>query len=281
MRGVCDATNTKYYVDDYGISLNLASKLAHDSFQSGKELFLSKLAVAWTQVQNDILINGFNFNKVLQTYQNKFTTETTTKTSFVINNYCANAGIYINYFKVKVIGTGTLRVLLNDVDIFTTNPSTPLVNNVEDETVTLTIDAYIPDNSTLEIISMGVNIQDAGGYPMEVSGYIKCDKSYFLCKYYDLLAPAVIYKLCALILNEQLLNPRYNDFIAYADEGNKLALKIAQYDTSLTPIPIDQLPQKTGQYQRELKNISKMIPVPKCDCCFECEGSISFDFVNL
>lgn len=282
MRGLCEATDTRYYVDDYGISLNLASKLAHDSFQSGRELFLSKLALAWRIVENDIAVNGFNFNKVLHTYQNKFTTQITDQTETTFPNSCVNAGVWINYFKVKVIGTGTLRVLLNGTDIFITNPSLPSApNDVSDETVTLTVDAYIPDNSTLEIISTGVTIQDAGGTFAEVSGYIKCDKSYYLCKYSDLIVFAVIYKLCALILNEQLLNPRYNDFIAYSNEGNQLALKIAQLDTSLTLVTFEELPQKKGAYQRELESISKILPVPKCDCCFECEGTVKFDIVRL
>ena len=274
MRGICDASSVKYYTDDYGVGLYHASKLAQGANHTGKDLFNSKLTLAWNIVLSDILLDGFQFDKVIEDISTSFNDGYNTETSVSINNGYEYASTYINYLIFKVTGTGTLNVSINGVDVFN--------DTVSNEDIRIDINANIEDETTISITHNGtIQLTDADGNPFLISGYIKCNKEKYLCRYADVLALAVLSKLCALILNEYLLNSRYNDVKAYSNEENQLAIKLSQLDNTFNLLPLEQLPNRKGMYQRELEKISKIIKPLMCDICFECEGAVKFEYVKL
>ena len=65
IRGLCSNDTAKYYLDDIGISLLSASKIADERYVSGRKMIETKINQAWEMAFNDITFDGFISNKIL------------------------------------------------------------------------------------------------------------------------------------------------------------------------------------------------------------------------
>ena len=55
----------RYYLDDYGISLNSASKVNDDKFTNAKAMLDTIISQSWKETFNDITFDGMQANKIL------------------------------------------------------------------------------------------------------------------------------------------------------------------------------------------------------------------------
>ena len=98
----------RYYLDDYGISLNSASKVNDDKFTNAKAMLDTIISQSWKETFNDITFDGMQANKILNdvTYGmsesvNDFTgTKTVTLTK---DDDCELGEFYLSSFTLKQV----------------------------------------------------------------------------------------------------------------------------------------------------------------------------------
>jgi hypothetical protein len=116
---------------------------------------------------------------------------------------------------------------------------------------------------------------DTYGNGLDVDLQVRCDKSKHLCKFTDILAPAVIASILGQFWFKVHTTNRANEHKIFKDVD---AISMMAYYNSdyLAMVQSDgKGVTKEGQYQMEISKIN--IPLPKCTCCLECEGSIVYE----
>ena len=274
VRGICDK-EYQYYLDNLGISLNKAAKLADSAFLNGKNLIDNSIKMAWDSVLNDIRVDGFKISGVSRTQKDVFTNATSSETlhNVTINRGCDLQYIYINSISVKSSDVGHVKI-----SIYVNGGFIVLYDgSINNETVLIKLDAKFNSDSIVAVVETDVSLNTTqNNTAVAFDYYTMCSEELFLCKYWIYLINAVMYKAAANILNASLFNDRYNDFIIYKKEN--IALRVAQLDSTLNLLNNENKIDKKGLYQLELENInSKLSGVIKnmlCSCCFECDQMI-------
>ncbi len=116
---------------------------------------------------------------------------------------------------------------------------------------------------------------DNYGNGLDVDLQVRCDKSKHLCKFTDILAPAVIASILGQFWFKVHTTNRANEHKIFKDVD---AISMMAYYNSdyLAMVQSDgKGVTKEGQYQMEISKIN--IPLPKCNCCLECEDSIVYE----
>ena len=285
IRGLCSNDTAKYYLDDIGISLLSASKIADERYGSGRKMIETKINQAWEMAFNDITFDGFISNKILldsdvgDVSDNTVSIVGTNNLKLSLSDKCKPLSrIFINKIIVNVASGGTTIIKLNGSEMYN---ATTLDNDI----ITISINDYIPDNS---IISIGGDfipysvINDSGSnlfsinnselFGITIQLQIRCDNREYLCRFADKIAVAVQYKASALIWKEVMDSNRFNDFLSI--KKDVAVAQMAWLDSDYNLLKYDPATESTyspkGMYQKELKKLN--IPVPNCPCCMECGG---------
>ena len=279
VRGMC-ATEYPYNLDTLGISFNKASKLADSSHVSARQLIEDMVNMAWQDVFSDIRIDGFRVNGISKTYRSVLDASLphlpsgTYTTSFIRN--CDIEQHFINTAVLSIAGTLALEIsiILDGLQQVVYNGS------ATNEDVIITLDnTYNYDSISFKVVATGGGTlsQTNSGDVFAISGYLACSEQLFLCKYWNYLVRAVMYKATAHILNTSLFSDRYNDLIVYKKDD--VAIRISQLDSSMNVLGTVERINTNGLYQKEIENINlKLKQIVKdsyCTCCFECDNVIN------
>lgn len=289
IRGICD-TNYKYYLDDYGVSLKTLSKTADSKFISGKNLALSKIKQAWSEVISDIKIGGYKANKILSNSIIGTFTENAVNhvgfngISFELTN-CSLTSFYLKKIELYVVDGGetTIKIIENGTE------SILFTGIIDSNSIfQLNIDSYISDDFQILVDGTNITVYESTtnlykgdmlyynisniNYGLRIYLQVRCYLYSYLCDYADLLVNAVIYKALALIWKEVLDSDRFNDFLNIKrGENNENAItQLAWLDSTFNLLKYDLSSKgvEAGMYQLELEKIN--LPIPKCNCCLEC-----------
>ena len=291
MRGLCisekENITPQFYLDDYGIGLLQLSKTADDKYISASRLFQTKLNQAWECVFKDIKFDGYTANKILNnvTVGNiNASSSLLGEVEFVLNK-CDLTSFFIRKIKACVLTGGTLSI-----DIIQDGTTTNLYNGTPDDNsvVELLINDY---SGNFQIVTSGTatmcggeltNTSSANYYVdgafngLIIDIQVRCNQYNYLCDYLDLLVPAVMYKLSALIWKESMDSNRFNNFlnIKLGDNNDNAVTQLAWLDSEYNLLKYDPNAinkSQLGMYQLELEKIN--IPTPSCKCCMECTGT--------
>lgn len=279
VRGMC-ATEYQYNLDTLGISFNKVSKLSDSAHISARQLIEDMVNMAWQDVFSDIRIDGFRVNGISKTYRSVLDASlphlpSGTYTTMFTRN-CDIEQHFINTATLSIAGT-----LAIEVSIILDGLHQVLYNgSATNEDVVITFDnTYNTDNIVFKVVATGGGsmLQTNNGDVFAISGYLACSEQLFLCKYWNYLVRAVMYKATAHILNTSLFSDRYNDLIVYKKED--VAIRISQLDSSMNVLGTVERINSKGLYQKEIENINlKLKQIVKdsyCTCCFECDNVIN------
>ena len=304
IRGYCEATNTKYYLDDYGISLKSLVKSADERFITGKRLFESIIKRAWRDVFLDISFDGFKANEVLSHSTIGININTSMPSMAGLNGiiltldkHCSLGRLYVSIISlsVEVGGNTDIYIVNNGVSqlIHTGAVANNSVLELQGNDFVSDSFSVLVDTSNIQVSKGSIAEQDCGctynyisvastdgsnNFGLTVDVQVRCNIDKHLCKFADVLAMAVIYKALGLLWFEVMLSKRLNDYINNATKEESMQL-VGFYDSSINIF--QYLPDKTyvggrpnvalGQYQIEMAKIN--IPKPKCSCCIECKDN--------
>jgi hypothetical protein len=296
LRGVCAESAMIYDLADLGISLKSASKTVDSKWISGSQMVAAKIVQAWREVLNDVLLQGYEFRKVVcektigsRSYLSENLTNGTG--SFTLRRAVSvrrETQLYISHLVVN--GTGNRTITITDgITTFTYTGTANSINvrkYFSEREVDVTI-AYTSVNSgVLSVVSDGAcgccsdcDVYHIGsqnyGITMDVQEV--CMKDEYLCRYSEILAEAAWYKAGALILKEAMDTDRVNDFLIMK-EGN-LAVNIAMLDSDLNIFKYDDKAfvggkpnVADGKYQIALQRITRQVAYPKKGICSDCAG---------
>lgn len=296
INGLCDNIGYELYLDDIGISLKSASKIADSKFNTGSNLIKRKINQAWKETFKDLSIDGFQFKKIA--CEETFIGNTNTIQDF---NGVGEIKIVktkklltsIQFKSVKFDGDGAYKLTITDGDDTFIYEGEEKSINVPIKFFGTTIEIEI-DYESANVSSLGndcccpcsssncnFSIVAKKDYGLSFVVQEICDYESYLCRYSEMIAEAVIWKAGALILTEIIDSDRINDF-TIAKEKNDLWTKIAYMDSSLNLFQYNgqviqsstsTIEVKPGRYQVELGRIKKQIPNPKDPYCITCNSS--------
>jgi len=302
IRGLCDTTPALYYLDDVGISLVTAAKIADERYANGRQLVQRMIDLAWDDTFQDILIDGFQANKILNADTiGVYTTDTETATgyqgmTFTLSDDCPLLRFYLASVKLKVSVGGVTVIRLISGGVTTTLYSDTPAN---DELVTVYYNDFVEDGWQIQVLMTNITVYtstntttdcDCTGayytttgdtYGMQIAMQVKCDKENYLCQFVRPIGKAVLYKAAAKIYKEVLDSMRFNDVLNIKKENaiRELAWLDSTYNLIKYDPSFDNKHYAIGMYQHELAKIS--IPVPNCPCCLECEEPNQYIPVSL
>lgn len=287
MRNVCGGSETIYYLDDIGISLNMASKAVDSKYINGSEMVTRKLQQAWREALNDVTLQGFELKKVIcdKTYgRTSWNTSTLTNGTGVITLTRVGSpdqtSIYIG--SIIVDGSGVFTLTINDGETsFNYIGSEDVVNvrkTFSGKVVTITISYTTVKSGTLGVLESlcncaGCDVIATGSanFGLRLDVQQVCDRELYLCRYAELIAEAVMYKAGALILKELMDTDRVNDFLIMKETN--LLVNMAYLDSLLNITAIEEGKKPNdGKYQQVMARISKEVAAPKKSCCVTCKG---------
>ena len=281
----------KYYLDDYGISLNSASKVNDDKFTTAKNMLETLISQSWTETFADITFDGMQANKILNDVSyglmdssGYFTgTKTITLTK---DNDCVLGAFYLSTVNayVKTSGLTTIQLIQGTV-------TTELYNDTpdDDELITLGVNDFVSDTFSIRIITEGEIYTgipnneclcegaqwydysgDFNDYPLTFTFQVRCNKEVHLCKYVDLIAPIVISKILGKYWFKVYTTDVFSNYVN--SETAKAIPMMVYYDSDYRSIVDSEGSGKaSGQYQLGLSKLN--IPKPSCKCCMECKTS--------
>jgi hypothetical protein len=281
---------SKFYLDDYGLSLNSASKVNDDKFTNAKEMLNKIISQSWNETFNEVTFDGFNANKILNdvTYGDMDFSDSFTgvkETTFILDKSCTLGSFYLSQLNVYIKTGGLTTVSLIDG----TTETELYSNDTEDSTVIeLAINSFVSDTFKIKIITDGevwtgigssecgchsapyysVNTSDSL-FPFTLTFQVRCNKLVHLCKYVDILAPIVIAK----ILGKYWFKIHTTDvFSNYVNSEKERAIPMmAYYDSEYLSLTNNEDSKILGQYQILLSKLN--IPKPTCKCCMECKST--------
>ena len=286
----------RVYLDDYGLSLKDLAKIADEKHANGQKLLESFINIAWQKVFNDVKIKGYDFNKILEDLSLEVNITNPTVISggihdvkFKLGKCCKTVSYYLNSIKPNIKTDGLLKISViddNSTTLFfdgaTNGNETIVVNRWMDGDFILRVDLTQAGSATLNSSIFNQNICDCSCAMYEIDQYangldvsvqIRCDKSKHLCKYVDILAPAVINHILGQFWFKVHTSNRANDHKIFKDVDalSQMAFYNSEY------LAMVQFESKTvvkeGQYQIEMNSLN--LPLPKCNCCLECSESIT------
>jgi hypothetical protein len=287
MRNVCGGSTAKYYLDEIGISLKTAAKTVDSKYVKGSDLVNAKIAQAWRDTLNDVVLGGFEFKKVVcektygrRNHEGSTLVNGTGSVMLTRVGYQDQTSIYIGSIDVENDGQYTITVS-DGFDTFTATTDTDTVNvrkAFNGKTITVTIDYLEVYSGQLGELSSECNCAGCGVYATGDQNYGMrfdvqqiCDKEAYLCRYAELLGEAVMYKAGALLLKELMDTDRVNDF-TIMKEGN-LLVNMAYLDSSLNMFQYEESkPVTDGKYQQVMARLNREIVAPKKSCCVVCKG---------
>lgn len=298
IKGLCEeSTNTLFWLDDIGISLNMLANTASDSFTTGKVLFNRKIEQGWRDVFNDIQFKGVNANKILNEDTVGDNSEDTLAAftgfkgmSFELYDGCGLARFYVSKITLSVVTGGATSIKLTQGSTVETIYTGTPTNNSE---VEVTLNRYVDDFSitvdgtSITVLSGDISTDCCDGskyytvastgtagqnYGLVVEMQVRCDKDRHTCKFVDKIADAARYKIGGLIWKEVKDSNAFNDLlnIKKADAVMMMAWMDSTYNLLKYDPSTDVTYSPKGMYQQAMKNLN--IPVPKCKCCLECTG---------
>ncbi len=304
IRGYCEDTNSKYYLDDYGISLKTLAKGADERFVTGKRLFETIINRAWKDVFNDISFDGFKANEVLSQATIGVNSNTAMASiagyngiAFTLDKRCSLGQFYVSSISlsVEVGGNTDIYIVNNGVNQLLFSGAV-----ANDSLLELQVNSYLSDTFSVIVDTTNVQVskgsaseEDCGcsynyfsvnstegnnNFGLVVDLQVRCNIEKHLCRFVDLLALPVVYKALGLLSLEMMQSKRLNDYVT--DKTKEEAAQMAGfYDSSINIF--QYLEDKAfvggrpnvalGQYQLELNKIK--IPKPKCNCCIECRDN--------
>jgi hypothetical protein len=288
-------------LDDYGISLQSASKVNDDKFPTAKAMLDTMIQQSWDEAFRDLTIDGMDFQKILNdvTYgkMDKSGHFTGTKqinwslSSFFGSLYQVNelGTFYASQLKVyvKTGGATTINLIQGEVveELYSGAP--------EDETViTLSINKFLEDKFSIQVITAGeiytgifnevCNCTNNGYWtyegdtsppPFVFTFQVRCSKDKHLCKYVMDIAPAVINKILGKYYFKVNTTDVFNNWIN-SESGDRAVANMCYYDSQYFGISnADPHTRTKGQYQITLEQIQKRLPKPTCKSCMTCNTS--------
>jgi hypothetical protein len=289
---------SKIYLDDYGLSLFDLAKISDEKTNNGAKLLESFIKIAWEKVYSDVHINGYNFNKILSdisltTYLNGSTTLVggIHDVNFTLGKCCKIVSFYVSSIFVNIKTDGQIKI-----DLIEGSNTTTLFDGVTNGSFELNLNRFVANEFILRVDLTAVGSAtvyasnyendtcscscqfykiDNYGNGLDVDLQVRCDKSKHLCKFTDILAPAVIASILGQFWFKVHTTNRANEHKIFKDVD---AISMMAYYNSdyLAMVQSDgKGVTKEGQYQMEISKIN--IPLPKCNCCLECEDSIVYE----
>ena len=281
----------KYYLDDYGISLNSASKVNDDKFVNAKDMLDKIISQSWSDTFRDITFDGMDANKILNDvtvtdmdYSDSFTGTKTV--SFSLDNDCELGSFYLSQLNVYVKESGLTTVQL----IQGTTVSELYYDTPDDNTIIeLAINDFVANDFEIKVITEGVVwigsdnsecrcegvqwytiTQDDNVLPFTLTFQVRCNKLVHLCKYVDLIAPIVINKILGKFWFKIHTTDTFTNYVN--SERDRAVSMMVYYDSDYRSIIDSEVSNKAeGQYQISLNRLN--IPKPTCKCCMECKTS--------
>lgn len=295
VRGMCEDINPILYLDDIGVGLELASKLADSKFKgTGRELVDRKIQQAWREAFKDLSIDGFQFKKIAceKTFEgNGHSTVVLDGSGKITISKYQKLLTSIQFKSVHFSGIGEYSLTISDGDDTFTyvgsakNISIP--NKFFGQKISIEIMfenanvSPLTGNCCEPCSGSGCNFSISASKDFGLSFVIQeiCDYESYLCRYAEMIAEAVVYKAGALILTEAINTQRINDSsivnekdlwtrIAYLDSS----LNLFQFENQVIQSSTSTIEVKPGRYQFEIERISKQIPKPKDPYCISCDA---------
>lgn len=271
VRGLCDSYTS--YLDDYGISLNKASKIADSSKITGKQLIDDSVKMAWKAVLSDISIAGFKFKGITEVINSKYNNGIANVFSFSISRNCDFEAIVLQKVKINILTIADISFdIVADGDVIFNSTQLGVSGQI-----TFDFEKQALDYDTVElVITTSGNLESTdNNTPFLMNAYLICDERILFCNYLDILEDAVKIKASAIILNNTIFNDRYNDLILY--KSSEVAIRVSQLDSSLNLLNGDNKINQKGLYQLEIDKLSiklkGILDKYKCSCCFECQSN--------
>lgn len=297
---MCTSDTALYYLDDIGISLVMAGKAADEKYANGKALVNNMINLAWNDAFNDVKIDGFQANKVLQASTiGVYSEETESGTGFqgptfnLTNPNSPFTRFYLGWVKLKVSNGGhTIIQIVSGSDTIELYNGTPADGDV----IVKYHNDWVEDGFQVQVKMDNIEVYTSeatsgccGGHysidgelsGLQVALQVKCDKQPYLCQFSRALGQAVLYKAGARIWNEVRNSDRFNDYLNI--KKDKAVEQMAWLDSTYNLLKydptFDNKHYAVGMYQQELEKIS--IPVPSCRECLECKEGYSYSPVSL
>lgn len=280
---------SKFYLDDYGLSLNSASKVNDDKFTNAKEMLNKIISQSWSETFDSVTFDGFNANKILNdvtygemTFEDSFTG--TKEVTFTLDKTCLLGSFYLSqqniYIKTGGLTTVTLIEGTTETELYS--------DETEDNTIVeLAINSFVSDTFKLRIITEGEIWTGIGSsectcnssqyysvsatdsmFPFTLTFQVRCNKLVHLCKYVDLLAPIVIAKILGKYWFKLHTTDVFSNYVN--SEKDKAIPMMAYYDSEYLSLTNNDDSKILGQYQILLSKLN--IPKPTCKCCMECKS---------
>lgn len=303
IRGLCDDTPALYYLDDIGIGLTTVAKSTDEKYANGKQLVRRMIELAWDDVYQDILIDGFQANKVLNADTvGVYTTDTEAGTGYkgltftLQNNDCQLLRFYLASVTLKV-ATGGHTI----IQVISDGVTTQLYNGTPGNDVIITkyFNDWVADGFQVQVLMDNITVYTSTAtttdcdcessyysYTGDTSGLqiamqVRCDKEEYLCQFVRQIGKAVLYKAGARIWKEIKDSNRFNDLVNVKKED--AVVQMCWLDSTYNLLKYDPNFEAKhyakGMYQLELEKIK--IPVPDCLCCLECEENNQYVTVTL
>ena len=282
----------RFYLDDYGISLDSASKIVDSKFVNAKQMLDTFISQSWTKTFNDITFDGMQANKILNDvvygdmdYSDSFT-GTKTKT-FTKDDSCNLGSFYLSQLNVYVKESG-----LTTVQLIQGTVVSELYNDTPDDntTIELAINDFVADEFSIKVITEGVvwlgsnnsecrceapyyTVTGDDEIAFDLSFQVRCNKLVHLCKYVDLIAPIVINSIVGMYYFQTYTTDLFSNKVNSENQNGKALTLAVYYDSNyINLVDTERNPnEKNGQYQISLNKLN--IPKPTCKCCMECKTS--------
>lgn len=293
--GLCDGIDYKYLLDDIGVGLKDASKIADSKFGTGKELISRKIKQAWSETISDLSFDGFQFKKIAceSTFNGKSNAVVDIDGAGEIKIKKQKRILTsIQFQSMTFSGVGEYHLNINDGE-------TTFDYVGEDKSIKVN-ERFFGQNITISIQYENANVRSLASdsccpcsgdycnftinankdYGLSFAVQEICDYEAYLCRYADMIGQAVVYKAGALILTEMINSARVNDHnivnskdiwtrIAYLDSS----MNLFQYDNQVIQSSTSEVLVKDGKYQQEIARLSQLIPIPKDPYCIACTSS--------
>lgn len=279
IKGLCEDVTYRYYLDDLGVSLNTASKLADErNGFKGKTLIESKISEGIAQTISDMTFGEKITRPIIEdielvctdgnyVYVGGITHEFKTTKCRYSKFYIGNISIDVTAFGnlgVSLIADGVTTVLYADtadvgMQIFYVNKEVgdfQIIIEGDVETSNCPMPSFSYVDSTL-----------TSTYGLNMDFQLRCSIEKHVCKFTDLIAEVARYKIAAMLMNEINLTNNLNEYIICKNKED-IFIQMAMLDSTynLKRYEEDFRPEK-GQYQRELAKLK--LPPLLCNCCME------------
>lgn len=295
MKGFCSPLTYKYFLDDLGISLKTASKLADERFVfKGQELVERKINDAIEQTIGDLQFDSKITRPIIEDVSTSCLTPTlyTSDGEVVLHSFsslkCKYSKFYIGSITIPIVAQGDLVI-----DLIQGNTTENLYDGAPTEDVVLYLNREVGNFTIRVAYSAGLQTYTCS-YPslcyitasqtqtkgLYIDFQLRCSIEKHVCKFADLIAGVARYKAAAMILNEINLTNNLNEYIVCKDKSD-LFIQMAMLDSTFNLKRYEEeFRAEKGMYQRELEKLK--LPALTCSCCtLECKDKNYVHELNL